>query len=102
MFPSPLVGFGVEPLDVGIELFAIDAPDPSSAYLHGRQLSRADQRVDLGNADVQIRRHVLECKKSRLDAGRPPTLVDFMRIGHGHTLATPARHFIGLGSFTAV
>jgi hypothetical protein len=66
---SPLVGFDVKSLDVGIELFPIDAPDPTPADLDGRELTGSNERIDLRDADVQVRRYVLERQEPGLDPG---------------------------------
>ena len=102
MSPSPLVRFFVESLDVGGELLAVDSPDASPADLDCRQFTRADQRVDLRNADVQVRRYVLERQKARLDSGRLPFLRRLVGISHGSTVAILDGLFSGLFAFTAV
>ena len=59
MFPSPLLSFLVEPLNVVLELLAVDPPDPAAADLYGRQLAGADERIHLRHADAQVGGHSL-------------------------------------------
>lgn len=56
---------GVLPLDVLLELGTLDAPDPLGADLDGRHLSPALQRADLGAANRQLGRHVLDRQEAR-------------------------------------
>lgn len=70
MFLSPVLGLFMQPLDIRIELVAIDSPDAPPTDLYRRQFSGSNQGVDLGHADTQISGHVLESKKARFDAGR--------------------------------
>src|SRR5215218_4834908 len=59
----------VHALDVALELQAVHPPDAAPAELDRRQLAAADQRVDLGGADVEDRGHVLQRVEPGLDAG---------------------------------
>ena len=63
---SPLLGLIMEPLDVGLELVAVNAPDAPASDLDRGQAPGPDQRVDLGNAHAQIRGDVLEGQEPRL------------------------------------
>lgn len=57
---GPGLGFLVEPLDIGLQLVAVNPPHASSPQLDRRKATGADERVDLGNAHVQVRGDVLE------------------------------------------
>src|SRR5215217_2324580 len=59
----------VHALDVALELEAVHPPHPAPAELDGGQLAAADQRVDLGDPDVEDRGHVLQRVEPGLDAG---------------------------------
>lgn len=55
----PFLGLFVQPLDVGLQLGAVHAPNPAATDLYGGQLARADERIDLGYADRQVCSYVL-------------------------------------------
>lgn len=57
----------VHPLDVGLELSPVDAPDPASTEFDGRKIPRSDERIDLGHADVEIGRNIFEGQESGFD-----------------------------------
>jgi hypothetical protein len=60
----------VHPLDVGLELEAVDPPYATPAEFDRGKLATADQRIDLGDPDVEDRGHVLQGVEPGLDAGR--------------------------------
>lgn len=64
---GPRLGLFMESLQVGLELCPIYAPDPSSAKLDGGKVPGPYESVNLGHADVQVRRNVLEGQEPGLD-----------------------------------
>lgn len=85
MLLSPLLRLPVEPLDVALELTAVDAPEAATADLDPGQLAGPDQGVDLRNRDVEISGHVLERQKARLDRSLPRSVLVERRVyGRGH------------------
>src|SRR4029453_8453318 len=66
----PVGGLLVHALDVGVELEAVHTPDAAPAQLDRRELAAADQRIDLGDPDVEDRGHILQRVEPGLDAGR--------------------------------
>lgn len=89
------LGLAVKPLDVGVELLAVDPPDAAAADLHGGQIARPNQRVSLSDADVEIDRNVLERQKPRLygrSSGR--TWFGIRVMSHPVTIAPPKREHV--------
>ena len=72
----PFVRIPVKPFDVGLELPAINSPNPAPSDLDRRKLARSHQRIHLGDAHVEVVRHVLESHESRFDA-------EILRAGGG-------------------
>jgi hypothetical protein len=60
----------VHPLDVRLELKAVDPPHATPAELDRGKLTAADQRIHLGDTHVEDRGHVLQRVEPGLDAGR--------------------------------
>lgn len=87
----PLLRLAVEPVDVFLELLLADPPHAAAPDLDGRQLPRPDQRVDLGDADVEVPSHVLEGEESRLDGRRT------LRVGRRSCSSFCVRHGDVLG-----
>lgn len=69
MFFSPRLGLVMKPLDVCLQLLAIDTPHPSAPDLDGRKLTRPHECVDLRHAHAQVRGYVLEREETGLDLG---------------------------------
>jgi hypothetical protein len=70
VLPRPVGRLLVHALDIGLQLQAVDPPDAPPTELHRRQLTAADQRVDLCRTHVEDRGHVLQRVEPGLDAGR--------------------------------
>src|SRR5688572_26421215 len=68
MLLSPSLRFFMQPLEVGVQLVAIDPPDPSAPKLYGRKAPRADQGVHLRNAHAEVRRNIFEREEPRLES----------------------------------
>lgn len=66
---GPLSGLAMEPVDVGLELFDIDAPHAPAPDLDGRKLPGSHDRIDLGDADTEVGGDVFESEEARLDPG---------------------------------
>ena len=62
----PGLGLFVQPFHVGLELPSIDPPDAAAPDLDRGEITRTDERVDLGDAHAEIRRHVVEGEKAGL------------------------------------
>ena len=60
-----LVGVGVRPLDVGLELAGLDAPLTAAADLDRLELLATHERVDLRAGDVQHLGHVGQLQEPR-------------------------------------
>ena len=56
---GPLLRFLVQPLDVGVELLAVDPPHPATSDLDRGQFTGPDERVHLRDADAQVGGHAL-------------------------------------------
>ena len=69
---GPSLRFVVKPVDVGLELRLVHPPDAATADLDRGELARANERVDLGDADAQIGGDVLEREKAWLDGRLVP------------------------------
>lgn len=78
MFFGPFLRFLMQPVEVGIQLIPIHSPYTPAPELDGREASRADQCIDLGNADAQIVRHVLKREEAGLQ-GRLDSLLSALR-----------------------
>lgn len=63
---SPLLSFLLQPLDVSVELLAVHPPDTSASDLDGGQLGRADEGIDLRDADAQVGRNVFQREEAGL------------------------------------
>lgn len=57
---SPRRRFLVQSNDVLLKGSAIDSPNPAPADLYRRQIARAHKGIRLGNAHIQIDRHILK------------------------------------------
>lgn len=68
MLPSPFLCLTMEPLDVGLELLAVDAPEAAAPDLDARQLAGSDERIHLRDRNVEVRGHVFERQETRLDS----------------------------------
>src|SRR4029453_19397411 len=66
----PVGGLLVHALDVGVELETVHTPHATPAQLDRRKLAAADQRIDLGDPDIEDRGHILQRVEPGLDAGR--------------------------------
>lgn len=64
---SPRLGFLMQAIDVGLQLLAVDSPDPTAADLDGGELARTHEGIDLRDADAQIGGYVFERQETRLD-----------------------------------
>jgi len=84
MRSDPLFGLGVKVFEIGLELVLVDAPDAPAPKFYGGQLMASYQRVDLGDADVEIGGDLLQRHESGHDAG---SLADVSRAAHGRSLA---------------
>ena len=96
---SPRLGFFVEPLDVPIELLAVDPPHPSAPDLDRGELPRPDERVHLRDADAQVGSDIFEREEAGFDLG-PRRLGG----GGGHVRTIP-RHsdgYVVLNAFARV
>lgn len=72
MPPGPCLRALVEPVDIGLELLLVDAPDPPATDLYGGELAGPDQRVNLRHAHIQENGHIVQGKEAWLDdRGRP-------------------------------
>lgn len=97
---SPRLGLLVKFLDVSLELLSVDAPHPAAPDLYCGQLARTDERVDLGNADAEIRGHVLQREETGLDLG---TRLFCRRLPwHGPRITAEDDGYMDLGLFAAV
>ena len=67
MTPSPFERFFMQPLDIRLELVAIDPPDSSTTDLYRRETPGSHQRVHLRDAHAEIGSDVIEGQKTRLD-----------------------------------
>lgn len=63
---GPGLGFLVEPLDIGLQLIAVDPPHTSSPQLDARKITGANERVGLRNAHIQVRGDVFESQEPGL------------------------------------
>jgi hypothetical protein len=88
----PLLCLLVKPLDIRLELLAVDAPHASSAELDRRQAPRANQRIYLRNAHLEVGRHVLKREKTRL----------YIRVGHLRRVAPEPPRYLDSSSFAFV
>ena len=97
---SPRLRLLVKLLDVSLELFSIDPPHPPAPDLYGGQLARPNERVDLGNADAEIRGHVFQREETGLDLG---TRLFSRRLPwHGPRITAEDDGYMDLGLFAAV
>lgn len=105
MFLGPFLRFLMEPVKVGIQLVPIHSPHTSAAELDRREASRADQCIDLGDADAQIVRHVLKREEARLQ-GRLGSLLsalgNALRGSHRMKIAPPDDRYLDLFPFAPV
>jgi hypothetical protein len=69
---GPLLSLVVQPVDVGLELGLVDTPNAAPADLDRGQLARANERVDLRDADAQVGGDVLEREEAWLDGRLVP------------------------------
>ena len=69
MSVHPLFGVAPEPVHIRVKLAAINPPDAAAPDFYSGQLIRADQGVDLPDADCEIGRNVIEGEKTGLDGG---------------------------------
>jgi hypothetical protein len=102
MCSSPLLRGPVHALDVGLELRSVDSPHAAAADLDRRKRARPNERVDLGDADVEKRGNVLERVEAGLYAGRSASFRTPVRgPRHGSTVAStcPWRGSSGLFAF---
>ena len=82
----PFVGLMVEAFDVRLELQAIDPPDAPTPDLDRGELTRPHQRIDLGDAHVEVVGHVFKRHEPRFSPESP-------RAGGGSVV-----HFVGKDS----
>ena len=99
MLLGPLFRLLVKPLDVGLELPSVHPPDPSAPDLDRGEVARSNKRVDLRNADAQVRGHIVEREETGLD-GRPPRRI--VLLGHRAKLSPDCVRFINLDAFAYV
>jgi hypothetical protein len=100
---GPRPGLFVEPVDVDLQLLAIDAPHTPATELDGREVAGPHQCVDLRNADVEVGGHVLESQEARLHDRSGPTVVLGRRWAiHPRTIAPGAVGYRYLTLFAAV
>lgn len=78
----PLFGLAPEPVDIGVELAPVDSPDASTADLYPGQLIGPNQRIDLPDADGEVRRNVIEGQKAGLD--NRPRVIGSSETGLAH------------------
>lgn len=97
----PFLSLLVKALDVGLELRPVDTPHAPPSDLDRRELSGADQGVDLGNADREIRRYVFQSEKARFDLGSAVAGAG-VGLGHPATIAPDHLGYLHLASFAAV
>ena len=64
MFLSPLLRFPVKAIDVLLELVAIHPPYTPAPDLYRGQGARAHQRINLGDTDAQIDRHIIKSEEA--------------------------------------
>lgn len=99
MLLGPLLRFLVHPLDVGLELVAVDAPDAAASHLDRRELAGADERVSLRNTDGQISRHIFQGEEAGLYR-RALTARDL--VAHLRKIAGGADGYLDLTLFALV
>jgi len=103
MFFNPLTRFVVHALDVVVELRAIHAPNAATTDLHRGQFLRSNQRVDLRNADVEVRGYFFKGEQARLHrAGAAILIRKLMVFRHANSLTSKPSDFIGLFAITPV
>ncbi len=83
MSVHPFLGVAAEPVHISVELATINPPDAAPSDLYSGKLIRADQRVDLANADCEIGRDVIEGEETRLDTR--PGVLGGSETGVAHT-----------------
>jgi hypothetical protein len=87
---SPLPCLLLKPLHVRVEFLAVDTPYTPAAELDPGELSRANKRVRLGCAHVEVGSNVLKGEETRLDARR--RVVALRRICHLSNATTRGPH----------
>lgn len=106
MFLSPILGFLVQSFDIRLELSPIDSPNAPPSDLHGRQLARSNQGVDLRHADTEISGDVFQSEEARFNPGRglrrSPTSLRSLLGRHGGTIAPVTVQGVDLFPFAAV
>lgn len=102
MRPRPLLSLLMETVDVRLELCLVDPPDASAADLDRRELARAHERVDLGNADAEVGRDVLQGEEARLNGGAAPPPPGTRFRAHPRKLAPPEPEILDLNPFAVV
>ncbi len=88
----------VQPLDVGVELLAVDPPDAAPADLDRGEVAGANERVHLGDAHVEVGRHVLERQEPCLDAA----FTSLALFGHLRKVPPLADRCLALPAFASV
>ena len=105
MFLSPRLSFLMQPIEIGVELVAIDSPDPSAPKFDRRQITGTHERVDLRDAHAQVIRNVLEGQvaglESRLNRGFG-AFWSALRRGHRPKIAPPDDRYLDLFPFAPV
>lgn len=98
MRSDPLSGLGVEAFEIGLELVLVDAPDAPAPKFYGGQFMASYQRVDLGDADVEIGGDLLQRHESGHDAG---SFAGVSRAAHGRSLAKLASVWLDWRTLTS-
>jgi hypothetical protein len=75
MFLSPLLSLAVKSVDVSLELGTIDTPEPPAPDLDPREFAGPDERIHLGDRDVEVGGDVFEGEKARLHCAFPGSAV---------------------------
>jgi hypothetical protein len=68
---GPLRGLLVKPIDVGVQLPLVDAPNTTSTELYRRKLPGPNEGIDLRGAHAEIGGDVFESQEAGFDAPRP-------------------------------
>ncbi len=84
MRTDPLFGLGVEAFEIGLELVLVDPPDAPAPKFYRGQLMASHQRVDLGDADVEVGSDLLQSHESGCDTG---PFAGVLRFAHSRSLA---------------
>jgi hypothetical protein len=86
----------MEAFEVRLELVAINTPNPATADLDGWERSRANERVNLRNAHVEVGSDVLQGQETGFKRGRA------LVRSHGPRITAGARRYVDWSTFTSI